>query len=809
MAPDFLALAACCPDILVCYDREGRRKYVNPAYEKLLGVPVGELTGRRIPEVSALPPDLAAVAESLVLGVAAGGPPQDKIFTWRQPGGGEFSFHLHLVPEQDGNGETVGVLAFARDITDYRRIEMELRAREAEFRALAENSPDSIVRYDTECRRIYVNPAYERLSGIPVARALLKTPLELSYLPPAEAAAYQQRLLAVMASGKPANLELDWKRSDGRRGLQHVVAVPERNPDGQVVSILTVARDISDLKEVQGRLEEAEAKARLGYWQWDRQAGKAVLSAEVCRIFGKPREWSPSEAEVLECVVAEEQDWIKATLSVALASQSPDVSLEFRIQGEDRARDVHSSIRIEYGEDGEPALLVGTIQDISEMKSYEQRVHALANYDALTGLPNRELFADHLREAASSALGRGCELAVLMVDLDNFKGVNDTFGHDSGDQILRETAARLRRCIRESDVVARLGGDEFGFVLTDLRPDADFEGTCRRIRDAVGEAFPIAGREVFLTCSIGIARYPADTRDVSSLLQYADAAMYHAKEEGRDNHQFYAASLTRRITQRLNLAAKLRRAEANGELELYYQPQVDLATGELLGAEALLRWNHPEEGLVTPDRFIPIAEEMGFIISIGAWVLRNACEAAKSWNQGREKPLKVAVNLSPRQFKVNDLVATVTNVLAETGCAPAWLELEITESLLVEDAVDVGHILEAFHGMGVSISIDDFGTGYSALSYLNRFRVDAIKIDRSFVRDIGARSDGAELVKAIIAMAHSLHLELVAEGIEEKGQELFLRQHGCRVGQGYLYGRPMPIREFEALLASRPIPSAA
>ncbi|MBN9422993.1 MAG: EAL domain-containing protein [Candidatus Accumulibacter sp.] len=672
----------------------------------------------------------------------------------------------------------------------------------AHYRSLAENSPDCIVRYDRCGRRLYANPAHERTSGLPASATLGKTPRELSCLPAAAAAAYQERLLAVVAGGRPADIEIEWKTPDGRRMVQHVVALPEHGPDGAVASVLTVARDISALKETERRLEQAEAMARLGSWQWSARTGRATLSAETCRIFGRPHDWVPDREEILALIVEEDRDWIATALNVTFASQSPDAAFDCRIQTGDAPTDLHSALRIEYDADGKPSLVVGTTQDVTELRGYQQRVHSLASYDPLTTLPNREQFTSRAQHAIGEACRHRQQVGILILDLDRFKAVNDALGHGGGDRLLCEAAVRLRRCVRETDTVARLGGDEFGFVLPDMPPQADIGKVCRKILDAVGETYRIAGREIFLTGSIGIARYPFDGRSVSDLLQHADAAMYHAKAAGRDNYQFYAASLTTQITERLGLAARLRRAVSNGELELYYQPQIDLRTRRLIGAEALLRWNHPEEGLVPPDRFIGIAEETGLIVGIGEWVLRTACATVCAWNRDARPPLRIAVNLSPRQFKTNDLVATVRTVLAETGCAPEWLELEITEGLLLDDTVDVARTLAALRALGLSIAIDDFGTGYSALGYLNRFPVQAIKIDRSFVRDIVARRDSAELVKAIIAMAHSLRLTLVAEGIEERRQEEFLRAHGCQLGQGYLFGKPMPGRDFASLLAS-------
>jgi diguanylate cyclase (GGDEF)-like protein/PAS domain S-box-containing protein len=580
-------------------------------------------------------------------------------------------------------------LALVQDITDRQRHLEELRRREQEFRALAENSPDTISRYDRECRRIYANPALARLAGTTADTLLGKQPSD--HTPTANAHAYEKAILDAVASGESQEFELTWPAHDGRMITSQVRLMPEFGPDSEVLSVLAIGRDITAIRES------------------------------------------------------------------------------------------------------------------------EQRLHEMTFHDILTGLPNRALFNDRLGKALSEAMRRAKVLGLLVLDLDRFKEINDTHGHGVGDRLLHESAQRLRNVVRDFDTVARLGGDEFAIVLPDVREAADLGGVSRKVLDTLARPFHIDGQELFISASIGIAVFPSDGSTTADLLQFADAALYHAKDRGRAGFRFYSAELTAKAKERATLETALRRAEPEGELELYYQPKVDLSNGALVGAEALLRWNHPTLGLVTPDRFIgiaedsglivSIAEDSGLIVSIGAWVLTKACLAAQRWNQRSGQVLKVAVNLSPRQFCDNDLLMTVCSVLTITGCEPQWLELEITESLLLDDDDNIRTTLLAFRNLGISIAIDDFGTGYSALGYLKRFPIDTLKIDRSFTRDIAVDRDSTELVKAIITMAHSLRLGLVAEGIESEQQERFLRAHGCHLGQGYRYGRPMPLAAFEALLA--------
>jgi diguanylate cyclase (GGDEF)-like protein/PAS domain S-box-containing protein len=667
---------------------------------------------------------------------------------------------------------------------------------------LAEYLPDLIVRFDRQGCCCYANPAWEKANGVPAANVLGKTPAETPGLVAEEAETYRQWLLEAMDSDTLSDQEFRFPTPDGGSAVRLVLAIPEHDLTGEVAGLLTIARDITPLKKAEERLKMAESMARLGYWQWDCHRPVVTVSSQLCRILGRPEGWTPTPDDIFAAITDDDRDWLRAALKVTLASQAPDAVFDYRIQVSDRVLDVHSALRIVYDAAGNPLRLVGTTQDVSELRTTQERLHSLAFYDPVTELPNRELFGHRLHATITQANYRNHRVVVLILDLDNFKSVNETLGHAAGDQLLRETADRLQQCLCANDTIARLGGDEFGLILGGLHSDAEIAEVCQALLALFDRPFRIDNAEIFVTGSIGIVRYPEDSGNLSELLQFADAAMYRAKESGRNTFQFYSSSLTAQATERLSLAAGLHRAEANGELEIHFQPQMELATRRLVGAEGLLRWNHPEYGLVPPDKFIGIAEDTGQIVSIGEWVLREACLAAYRWNRKRRQPLTIAVNLSARQFRGNTLVDTIRRIFAETGCRPSWIELEITESLLLDDSIDVGNMLEDLHRMGVSIALDDFGTGYSALSYLIRFPVESIKIDRSFVRDSTVHRNSAELVKAIVSMAHSLEMTIVAEGIEETCQEEFLATLGCQRGQGYLYGRPLPRAAFETLLAS-------
>lgn len=446
------------------------------------------------------------------------------------------------------------------------------------------------------------------------------------------------------------------------------------------------------------------------------------------------------------------------------------------------------------GEGGEVSHFVAVAEDISERKASQAAVERLAFYDPVTELPNRSLFSDRIAQAVTGARRSGERVAILFMDLDRFKEINDSLGHEAGDQLLRQVGERLRACVRPSDTVARLGGDEFGLLLTQLGASRDAAVVAEKILQAFTRPFRIHAQEVFSTASIGIAVFPADGTSCETLLKNADAAMYQAKE-GRNMYRFFTPELNATAVRRLELEGAIRRGLERGEFQVHYQPQVELETGRVVGVEALARWRHPQRGLVPPAEFIPLAEETGLIVALGEFLLAQACRDACRWSERHPQGLRVAVNVSARQFCHGDILRAVGSALGASGLDPSQLELELTESVLMKDAERTVVSLRELKALGVGLSIDDFGTGYSSLSYLKRFSIDALKIDRSFVRDIAVDPDDAAIVTAIIAMARRLRLRVIAEGVEDEGQRRFLLENGCRHGQGFLYARPMPLEE--------------
>ncbi len=493
-------------------------------------------------------------------------------------------------------------------------------------------------------------------------------------------------------------------------------------------------------------------------------------------------------------------EWVSLENGVPMNNREVDF-----VRGDGTSVTVSLAVSVMRERNDEILAYVCVVRDVTERKRSEERIRFLAYYDNLTKLPNRQLFQEQLRAGLASAARTKRLVALLFLDLDHFKRINDTLGHALGDGLLQAIAGRLQGCVRktrgsarESDAtVARLGGDEFIVALYDLEEPEDAAHVAERILAAVSEPVRLEQHEIAVTASLGLSIYPHDGHDSGMLLKNADAAMYQAKEAGRNNYVLYDRTMDAAMYDRLSLQAKLRRALEQGGLSLHYQPVVVSHTQEVVAVEALLRWDDPELGWIPPARFIPVAEESGLILPIGDWVLKTACHQVRAWQDQGLAPLRVAVNLSSRQFRYRDLAGIVRDVLKAARLEPERLELELTESMIMQDALHTRDTLEALKTLGVHLSIDDFGTGYSSLNYLRSFPVDTLKIDRSFVREIGAEPDSGPIVAAIIAMARSLKLGVVAEGVETEEQRAFLQRQGCKLAQGFLFCKPLPAVELE------------
>lgn len=555
------------------------------------------------------------------------------------------------------------------------------------------------------------------------------------------------------------------------------------------------------LHQSEQRLARAQRIARVGSWEWDLHTNRLSFSPELLSILGYAMASAPpvSLEWFYNQISPADTPFVRKSL-LSTIETGRNLSVTFRIRTCDGTEIVVASqAELIRDANDHPELLVGTLLDVTERTKAEQEIHQLANYDILTGLPNRNLLHDRLQQAIIQAARSQNSVGILFLDLDRFKGINDSLGHRAGDQLLRTVAERLRVCVRESDTLARIGGDEFVIILSMVSDEDGISSAAAKVLGIISEPLVIEGQELYLTASIGIAVYPNDGIDMQTLLKHADLAMYQAKDMDRNNFQFFSSDLNVKVMERMVLENSLRKALDRNEFQLYYQPQIDVQTGAVVGFEALLRWLHPELGMISPDKFIPLAEETGLILSIGEWVIRTACKQIKAWQESGLPPARMAVNLSGRQFRsrLDDVVAAI---LLETGLDARWLELELTESILMRNAAENLQLLQALAAMGCSLSIDDFGTGYSSLSYLKHFPLGRLKIDRSFVRDITTNPDDMAIAKIIIDMAHNLKLQVTAEGVEDHEQLALLKSYGCDEMQGFLFSKPVPADKAAQLL---------
>lgn len=527
------------------------------------------------------------------------------------------------------------------------------------------------------------------------------------------------------------------------------------------------------------------------------------VSPQALNMLGYPLERWTQEPNFWRDIILPEDRESTIGFCMQEIAAGRDHEMEYRVLAADgRTIWLHERVSVVPEGDGLAPSLRGIIVDISALKESETKLTYQASHDELTGLPNRTLLHDRMRQAMAHADREGNMVAILFIDLDRFKVVNDSLGHDIGDTVLQTAAGRLTGCVREVDTVARLGGDEFVLMLAGISRTDNVANVANKALESLARTYTIGENELILTASIGISVYPKDGVDIQTLLKNADTAMYRAKDSGKNRMEFFTYEMNASALRRMHLESQLRYALERNEFLLYYQPQADLVTGHIIGAEALLRWVHPQLGIISPVEFIPIAEETGLIVQIGEWVLETACRQAVAWQRDGLPPLRMGVNLSVRQFMQNDIVDVVARVLYETKFDSNLLELELTESLLMGGGEGVVSTLNALRKMHIGLSVDDFGTGYSSLSYLKRFPVTSVKIDQSFVQEITTDPDAAALARSIISMAHEMRLSVIAEGVETEGQLGYLARHGCDEMQGYFLSRPISPDEFSNLLRS-------
>ncbi len=584
--------------------------------------------------------------------------------------------------------------------------------------------------------------------------------------------------------------------------------------------MLRASTAIHELQQNQRRLSNAQRIGDMGDWEWEPRADRVQASEHAWRIFGHAAGSGAVRvpmAEFFATVHAEDAERLLQASQRAV-SNGEGFAIDHRIELDDGGvRHVHQQVEvIERAGDGSALRLAGAVHDITRRKDAEEQIRRLAYYDPLTGLPNRLLFVEQLGKAIAQATRHERRVAIMFVDLDNFKRVNDTLGHKAGDELLRLASARLAGALRAQDTVtrhqrtdpephsiARLGGDEFIVLLTDVQRTDDAAIVAQRLVDTLADPVTVQGTEVFVGGSVGVAMYPDDGNDIDTLLMNADTAMYRAKAAGRGAFQMYDRSMNERALERLRMETRLRRALERDEFVLHYQPRVDVVTGRIVGAEALIRWQHPERGLLPPAEFIPLVEDAGLVIPIGEWAIRTVCAQSAAWSAEGLETVPVAVNLASTHLKERGLPALVASALQEHGVGANCLEIEVTESILLAEPELSVAIATELAEMGVQISIDDFGTGYSSLGYLKKLPIAALKIDRSFVRDLVSDPDDEAIVTAIIALAHSLKLKVVAEGVESPAQLAFLQSMRCDEYQGFLTSRAVDPMEFRRLLQRR------
>jgi diguanylate cyclase (GGDEF)-like protein/PAS domain S-box-containing protein len=589
-----------------------------------------------------------------------------------------------------------------------------------------------------------------------------------------------------------------WIRSRGR--------VTERDAHGRARRIAGINEDITARKLTEERLGRSESRFRSllalsSDWYWEQDA--ELRFTEIAGM--DPERAQKSRPPFYAHGQLEFGDADLARYRTLTAARQP-------------FRDLCHEMRDEHGEmrclsfSGEPVVdsagrfagYRGIARDVTQSRRAEERIRRLAHFDELTGLPNRTMFMHTLQRAFSLAQRRGKQFALFFIDLDRFKNINDSLGHEAGDRLLQVVAQRLRQNLRESDTVARLGGDEFVVLVEDCTDVRELNAIAQNILAALGRPYLLSGQEYHVTGSIGISTYPADGQDPAALLKNADIAMYLAKDRGKNNFQFYSAQQNAHSFERLALESALRHALERSEFVLHYQPKMEIASGRIVGVEALLRWRHPDFAMVAPNQFIPLAEETGLIVPIGRWVLRTACAQSAAWRREGAAPLRVAVNLSARQFSDDRLIDDIGEALEQAGLPGTALELEITESMVMQNPDRAVLTLTRLRELGIAVSIDDFGTGYSSLGYLKRFPIDNVKIDRSFIKDLPHDADDAAITRAVIAMAQSLRIRVIAEGVETREQMQFLRDLECDECQGYYLSRPLPSSEFAQFARSWP-----
>jgi len=708
------------------------------------------------------------------------------------------------VPVFDAEGVFQGYVGLSRDVTTSVRTAQALHESKLVLENTLEHMDQGISIVDADLRMIGMNRRFRELLGFPESLCSPGTPFADFVRYNAERGDY---------GAGDVDEQVRQRVALARRFEPHLFQ--RERPDGSVIEVrgsplpaggfVTIYTDVTQRARAERALRDSEERFRSltalsSDWFWEQDAELRFTRLEGQHLSGDNRAFE-QELGRTWWDLGFEPDGGWATHRELMRQRQPFRELVLTRQL-DGGHTVHARVSGEpvLARNGELLGYRGVARDITAQRQAEERVQYLATHDGLTGLPNRVWFHELLSLELKAAKRYGRRLAVMFIDLDRFKVINDSLGHDAGDALLKEVASRLTACLRTSDVVARLGGDEFVVMLREVHTQDQAATVAGKVLASVLEPVTLLGQTCRISASIGVSLYPEDGQDVQALMKNADIAMYQAKEDGKNAFQFYSRDVEQQTLERLTLETQLRNALGLQELSLHYQPRVDLRSGSVTGVEALLRWNNAQMGSVSPARFIPVAEQTGLIVPIGRWVLHTACAQNVAWQRQGLPPLRVSVNLSARQFAEDDLVADITAALAASGMDPQWLELEITESMVMQDTERSSQVLARLRRLGVSVSIDDFGTGYSSLAQIKRFPISALKVDRSFIRDLAHDAADRAITEAIIALGKTLGLAVVAEGVETDEQLQFLRERGCDEMQGFHFCKPVPPAELQLLL---------
>lgn len=772
----------------------------NPAAESVFGVVAADVVGKPSPLMSSSAQQISAQRERALRGEIV----RDIELSWTRPDGGKRELSVSIAPLRATAGQVAGILVTCTDISSLKQTSRALDQQLNFNKELLEVIPAPIFYRRANGPYLGFNRAWEEFFGKRRDDWIGKFPHDLispEYLDQA-----MQEDAELLETGKPVIAQMTVE--DGAGATRHVVRHVSRftDVDGNPAGIIGVLTDITEAKEVSRALEASEARFKA-------LTESAMDIVTVLDETGAIRYQSPSVRHLLgyepadmlgrnqfDLVHPEDAEILRASFADLVRRGDLRLAAEFRVRNAaGEWRTLESVGKNCLGIPAVMGIIVNT-RDITDRKQFEERVRHLAYHDALTGLPNRLLMQDRIAQAIARAERTSGSCAVMFIDIDNFKNINDTLGHDAGDELLRQVASRLSAAVRAHDTIARQGGDEFIVLLDQLDSHRGANRVAQKILDALRAAFEMLGGEQHVSGSIGIALFPTDGRDAATLLKNADTAMFHGKALGKNTYQFFTPQMNIAVKRRAALESSLRAAVKNSDFAVVYQPQIDLNSGEIVGFEALVRWVSEEGGTVMPGEFIPLAEETGLINDIGKWVLREACLQAVAWQRAGYPARRMAINLSARQLADKGFLDTLNAILQETGLDPHYLELEVTETQVMRQGEGSVMLLHDIANMGIHLAVDDFGTGYSSLSYLKRLPISKLKIDQTFVRDITVDPNDTAIVVAIINMAKSLDLDIIAEGIETAGQLALLRAKGCTVGQGYYFSVPASAEDLAPLL---------